>query len=509
LGVCTVEVDVDPDAGGDAVRATAGPGVTDWRRMVCRRGGNADAQVARARAAVVLALGLLVAIPAAARAQAAGYGGGSLPYTTPPRTFKPSVGIVLQPRGARLALHFDTLLLCGRTREEAVGRRLVALAGSSFAASGASVARSGRVRFAYAWSLRGTVAGPTVTGNLRITGRRRIGHGRWIRCRRKPARSFQARLATQPAGPAARPRPASSYYGLSRIVIVDGLRAPVVLRTTRDGAKVAARWNAIARCRRGRPERLANFTPATPVRPGGTFARSERFSVRYADALVRYRVRFAGRFQSDGAQGELRMRARVFDRGGRRLRTRCDTRRRRWHALAADTALVPPGSDTTPPPATGGPGPSGGDGRPHAVAGPWSLHLVSEPGDYIGQGGTYAFGPPADRIDASGTPGYLSFSVLPGGTAPDWSAGFFAPQGQTLRGGATYNDTAVYGPGPSDAGMAMSGESRGCNTGVGSFTIRALAFDPNGALRTAKVDWTFRCDPGDPAIRGSWEFQAA
>src|SRR5215217_6605874 len=31
--------------------------VTPWRRMVCRRGRNADAEVARARAAAVLALG--------------------------------------------------------------------------------------------------------------------------------------------------------------------------------------------------------------------------------------------------------------------------------------------------------------------------------------------------------------------------------------------------------------------------------------------------------------------
>src|SRR5215218_7922711 len=275
--------------------------------MVCRRRGNADGQVARAGAAAVLTLGLLVAIPAAARAQAPSYGGGSLPYTTPPRTFNPSVGIVIQPRGPRVALRFDTLLLCGRTTQEAVGRKLVALAGSSFAASGASVVRSGRVRFEYGWLVRGTVAGQTVTGSLRIAGRRRIGHGRWVRCRRRPERAFEARLATQPAGAAARPQPASSYYGLSDIVIADGLRAPVVLRTTRDGAKVAARWNAMARCRRGPRERLANFTPATRVRPEGSFERSERFSVRYADALVRYRVRFAGRFLADGAQGELRM----------------------------------------------------------------------------------------------------------------------------------------------------------------------------------------------------------
>ena len=467
--------------------------------------------------AAVLALGLLAAIPATARAQAPSYGGGSLAYTTTPRTFKPSVGIVLQPRGQRVALRFDTLLLCGRTTQEAVGRKLVALAGSSLAAEGASVVRGGRLRFEYSWSLRATVSAQTVTGSLRVVGRRRIGRGRWIACRRRPERGFQARLATPPVGPAATPRPSSSYYGLSDIAIADGLRAAVVLRTTRDGAKVAARWNAVARCRRGPRERLANFTPATRVRPDGGFARSERFSVRYADALVRYRVRFAGHFQADGAQGELRMRARVFDRRGRRLRTRCDTGRRRWRALAADPAAPAP-APAPPAPTTHRPrpaapagrgGPGGADGPPHPAAGAWSLHMVSEPGDYIGQGGTYDFGPPADRIDAAGTPQYLSFSVLPGGSAPDWAAGFFAPQGQTLRAGSTYDDTAVYDPGPSDAGMAMSGESRGCNTGVGSFTIDALAYDPNGALRTARVRWTFRCDPGDPAVRGTWEFHAA
>ena len=112
----------------------------------------------------MLTLGLLVAIPAAARAQAPSYGGGSLPYTTTPRTFNPSVGIVLQPRGLRIALRFDTFVLCGRTAHEAVGRRLVALAGTSFAATGASVVRSGRVRLEYGWSLQGKVAGQTVTG---------------------------------------------------------------------------------------------------------------------------------------------------------------------------------------------------------------------------------------------------------------------------------------------------------------------------------------------------------
>jgi hypothetical protein len=54
--------------------------------------------------------------------------------------------------------------------------------------------------------------------------------------------------------------------------------------------------------------------------------------------------------------------------------------------------------------------------------------------------------------------------------------------------------------------MAMIGESRGCNTGVGSFTVDEIAFAPDRTLRAAAVRWTFRCNRGAPAIRGSWSF---
>ena len=73
-----------------------------------------------------------------------------------------------------------------------------------------------------------------------------------------------------------------------------------------------------------------NFTPSMAIGAKGGFSRAERFAVRYTNALVRYRVRFAGRLSGEGATGTLRMRARVFTRSGGRLLTRCDTRTRRW-----------------------------------------------------------------------------------------------------------------------------------------------------------------------------------
>ena len=86
--------------------------------------------------AMVALGGLLACVPGVAHAQSPAYGGGLLPYTVVPRGFNPSVGIALQPRGDRVALRFDTTLLCGGRTFEAVGRALAAFDGSASALAG-------------------------------------------------------------------------------------------------------------------------------------------------------------------------------------------------------------------------------------------------------------------------------------------------------------------------------------------------------------------------------------
>ena len=55
-------------------------------------------------------------------AQSPSYGGGLLPAASPPRGYHPTMGIVLQPRGAAIALRFDTSILCGRESYQPAGR---------------------------------------------------------------------------------------------------------------------------------------------------------------------------------------------------------------------------------------------------------------------------------------------------------------------------------------------------------------------------------------------------
>ena len=145
----------------------------------------------------------------------------------------------------------------------------------------------------------------------------------------------------------------------------------MLLKATSSGRRIAARWTALAACGRGPRADLVNFTPSMRIRADGSFSRAERFAVRYADAFVRYRVRFAGRVSGEGATGTLRMRARIYTRSGSRLLTRCDSRTR---LERRDAAHDRPRAAAAPPPGAGPPSPD-----PDAPSRPGpSLRVVAE-----------------------------------------------------------------------------------------------------------------------------------
>ena len=63
--------------------------------------------------------------------------------------------------------------------------------------------------------------------------------------------------------------------------------------------------------------------------------------------------------------------------------------------------------------------------------------------------------------------------------------------------------------GSGSAWQGYGGHSRGCGRFTGSFTITALAYDPNGALRTFTVNFEAHCEGLPEALRGGFAFQAA
>lgn len=273
------------------------------------------------------------------------YGGGRLSSIEPSRTYRPSVGFTLQTRGDKAAIRFTTTLLCGKTTYDVSGRKTVPLSGSVFTAAGASVLKLSGARLDFAWKMSGGVNGQAADGVLRIAGklttRKRVRE-----CTKRPVRAFKARSEYVPTGAFSGPERAGAYVGMSDSTIVDGLPGPVVLRLSRDGRRVGALWETSGPCEPRSREVFTNFTPPSAIRRDGSFYRAERFTVRYTDAVVRYRARFSGRFRVDGAFGTLRLRTTILDRRGKRVRARCDTGLRRWTAMRA--SLIPSAPYTLP-----------------------------------------------------------------------------------------------------------------------------------------------------------------
>ena len=198
------------------------------------------------------------------------------------------------------------------------------------------------------------MAGSAASGTLRIAGMRRVPVGK--RALRRQARHGRSRPGSPrpPAGAAAQPRSRGLYLGTSSYEIVDRLQAPVVLRASNDARKVTralddrrevparpARAIHQSHATNGRGERRCNVRAQRALR-GPLRGRARPSSLR----------RFSGRGQGDGgAAGTLRLRARVFNRSGKRLRTRCDSGTRTWNAaFAGDGTTTPTTGPSVPPP---------------------------------------------------------------------------------------------------------------------------------------------------------------
>jgi len=96
----------------------------------------------------LVTLAVLLALVIAGDAPAQTFGGGRLQTAALPKSYEPTVGISLQPRGSQIALRFDTTLRCGKEVFEASGRKVAAFDGSSLSAAGASVKPIARGRWA-------------------------------------------------------------------------------------------------------------------------------------------------------------------------------------------------------------------------------------------------------------------------------------------------------------------------------------------------------------------------
>jgi hypothetical protein len=141
-----------------------------------------------------------------------------------------------------------------------------------------------------------------------------------------------------------------------------------------------------------------------------------------------------------------------------------------------------------------------------SVQAPTQIILISDPGDYIGAGGTYGYSNTNAVIAVSATTTLLQLSIS---GDEGWIAGFKVPSGAQLSAGAYSNATRWPFQG-TGAGLSWGGQGRGCNTLTGSFTIDSLSWTDELGSALLAVDLRFEqhCEGTAPALRGSIHWRA-
>jgi Ca2+-binding RTX toxin-like protein len=132
--------------------------------------------------------------------------------------------------------------------------------------------------------------------------------------------------------------------------------------------------------------------------------------------------------------------------------------------------------------------------------------MVSDYGDWVGDGMSYSYSPANATLAFSGLAQKASFS-LDAADGSWWSGDFAAGNGDILAAGSTYSAVRYpfNGSGP---GMDVFGNGAGCNTLTGTFTVNGVSFDSTGALASLSLTFIQHCDGAAPALCGIVEFRA-
>ena len=134
-----------------------------------------------------------------------------------------------------------------------------------------------------------------------------------------------------------------------------------------------------------------------------------------------------------------------------------------------------------------------------------TLAMTSDPGDWVGQGGSYSFSTPGNLFFArsSEAGSDLTVTVQPdGSSAGEWVLEFAAPFGQQLVPGTYTGAVRASERGTSLPGLDVSGEFRGCSSLTGSFTVLDATYEASGYVDSFHATFEQHCDGLAPALRG-------
>ncbi|SHM60188.1 hypothetical protein [Actinacidiphila paucisporea] len=126
--------------------------------------------------------------------------------------------------------------------------------------------------------------------------------------------------------------------------------------------------------------------------------------------------------------------------------------------------------------------------------------------DYIGAGlsNSYTGSTSTFRLINDEPGGEVSVPVS--GKRDTWRVDIAPPAGTTLKAGSTYQAGNVMKPGL--ALLDASGDSRGCNTSTGSFTVDAIRTGADGLVTAISLRYTQYCEGSTKALHGTVHYLA-
>lgn len=128
------------------------------------------------------------------------------------------------------------------------------------------------------------------------------------------------------------------------------------------------------------------------------------------------------------------------------------------------------------------------------------LTFDSDAGDYIGAGRHWFYSTDnANFTTGRNYDGGISTSI--DGDA-FWTLDLAPVEGTTFKVGSYLAAQRFPFQQEGHPGLSLSGNGRGCNTLTGKFHVRQLAFELDGSVRTAAVDFEQHCEGATPAVRG-------
>jgi hypothetical protein len=129
-----------------------------------------------------------------------------------------------------------------------------------------------------------------------------------------------------------------------------------------------------------------------------------------------------------------------------------------------------------------------------------SLTMQSQPGDPMGNGGTYQFTTANSFIRVTGSPFGISANI--NGSNQAWGTSMNPPPGDVLTAG-TYSGTASYN------GLIVEHDGHQCAPFAGSFTIKQAVFSPvDNSLKNYDATFTQYCGTATGALTGELKYDA-